>query len=179
MVLIVLGKNSLTIFAVLSSYSRTRPGAGATREFAKFARSSLGLIANNSRRPFRPRTSCDQSQFQVSYEADDRDQYVTFVHPEGLPYFYHEKFVTTDNMNDPKVKHLVSAALNVVLQLLRCRKETSTDFTFHEDVEFCIELKNLNNPPEFNYYIVDHKKRSIFWADDREPPGLEGATRGV
>lgn len=104
------------------------------------------------------------------------------VHPEGLPYFQQDQFVTSDNMNDLQVRELVAKALALVCFMLKDMKDKQVEFSFPEDVDICIELENLNDPPEFTYYIADHKGKTIFWADSREPANIqeaEGVTRGV
>lgn len=76
-------------------------------------------------------------------------------------------------MLDPQVQGLIPSALGMILYLLQHRKQSDEAFTFPRDVEFCLELRSLTTPPEFNYYIVDHKNQTVFWADDRQPAVIE------
>ena len=101
------------------------------------------------------------------------------THPEGLPYFQQEMFVTCDNMLDPEVQRLVPKALSMLCHMLKYRKDTDPSFTFHQHVEFCLELRTLTTPPEFNYYIVDHRNKTVFWADDRRPAVIENREDGM
>ncbi|KAF8608095.1 hypothetical protein BDV93DRAFT_586085 [Ceratobasidium sp. AG-I] len=103
-----------------------------------------------------------------------RHRFTTHTHPEGLPYFQQETFVTCDNMLDSEIRQLVPKALSMLCHMLKYRKDTDPSFTFHQHVEFCLELKTLTTPPEFNYYIADHRNQTIFWADDRRPAVIEG-----
>jgi hypothetical protein len=104
------------------------------------------------------------------------------IHPEGRPYFQDDKFVTSDDMQNLEIRSRISQALGLIFYMLKHMKATKQGFTFHQEVEFCIELETITSPPEFNYYIVDHKERKIFWADNRQPAdveGTEGAARGA
>ncbi|EUC57441.1 hypothetical protein RSOL_222110 [Rhizoctonia solani AG-3 Rhs1AP] len=100
------------------------------------------------------------------------------IHPEGLPYFHQDKLVTSDNLDDPHVKELVASAVALVCCMLRHMKDIQEDFKFHDEVELCVELKSTDYPPKFNYYIADHAKQTIFWADSREPESIQEA-KGV
>lgn len=88
-------------------------------------------------------------------------------------------FVTCDNMLDSEVQRLVPQALSMLCHMLKYRKDTSRSFTFHEQVEFCLELRTLTTPPEFNYYIADRKNQTVFWADDRRPAAVEAREDGM
>lgn len=167
------------------SYDKSRAGAGKSQmgKATKLAKSNLSRNGSNSIRRNRliSKDARDQSS-DKQLILDERHRFNTHTHPEGLPYFQQDQFVTSDNMGDPEVQKLVARALVLVCHMLKHLKETQDDFTFHEDVDICVELENLNDPPEFNYYIADHKRKTIFWADDREPGDVqevEDVTRGV
>jgi hypothetical protein len=103
------------------------------------------------------------------------------IHPEGLPYFYQDKLVTYDNMDVPRIKECLVVAIALVCYMLRHMKDAQQNFTFHEEVELCVELTTTDYPPKFNYYIADHANQSIFWADTQEPESIqcsEGIMRG-
>ncbi|CAE7200024.1 unnamed protein product [Rhizoctonia solani] len=115
---------------------------------------------------------------QLQLQRVDRHRFDMIIHPEGLPYFYQDKLVTSDNIDDPRVKGLVASAVALICWMLRHMKDIQADFKFHEEVELCVELKSTDYPPKFNYYIADHAKQTLFWADSREPENIREA-KGV
>ncbi|CUA74535.1 hypothetical protein RSOLAG22IIIB_05595 [Rhizoctonia solani] len=135
---------------------------------------------------FEPNESIDQQTASIQSREDqpqlqkfDRHRFDMIIHPEGLPYFYQDKFVTSDNLNDPHVKGLVTSAVALICCMLRHLKDIQDDFKFHDEVELCVELKSTEYPPKFNYYIADHAKQIIFWADSREPGGIQEAKGAI
>ncbi|KAJ1305912.1 hypothetical protein OPQ81_010631 [Rhizoctonia solani] len=156
-----------------SRYSSARVGSGSPKEIVKVAHSNTDGGINED-----PKTSWNQAQDvhdQSWVQKFDKNRFDVAIHPEGLPYFYQDKLVTYDNMDDPHIKKLLENAVALVSYMLKHMKDMREDFTFHEEVELCIELKTVDYPPKFNYYIADHSKRIIFWADSREPESIQKA----
>ncbi|ELU39136.1 hypothetical protein AG1IA_06824 [Rhizoctonia solani AG-1 IA] len=170
-----------TLASQCSRYSSTRAGSGSTHEFSEGCVHNAAKKSHDSSIKAQPKAQLEDEYSQSQHQKVDSHQFEMAIHPEGLPYFYQDKFVTYDNVNDPNIKKLTVVAVAFVCYMLRNMKDTQSDFAFHEEVELCIELKTTNYPPEFNYYIVDHAKQSIFWADIREPESIKeikGIARG-
>ncbi|KAF8678896.1 AMP-binding enzyme C-terminal domain [Rhizoctonia solani] len=157
----------------IRQYSSTRAGSGSTHEFSEGCVHNAAKKSHDSSIKAQPKAQLEDEYSQSQHQKVDSHQFEMAIHPEGLPYFYQDKFVTYDNVNDPNIKKLTVVAVAFVCYMLRNMKDTQSDFAFHEEVELCIELKTTNYPPEFNYYIVDHAKQSIFWADIREPESIK------
>ncbi|KAF8706865.1 AMP-binding enzyme C-terminal domain, partial [Rhizoctonia solani] len=162
-----------TLASQCSRYSSTRAGSGSTHEFSEGCGHNAAKNSHDSSIKAQPKAQLEDEYSQSQHQKVDSHQFEMAIHPEGLPYFYQDKFVTYDNVNDPNIKKLTVVAIAFVCYMLRNMKDTQSDFAFHEEVELCIELKTTNYPPEFNYYIVDHAKQSIFWADIREPESIK------
>ncbi|KAF8720599.1 AMP-binding enzyme C-terminal domain, partial [Rhizoctonia solani] len=158
----------------IKQYSSTRAGSGSTHEFSEGWAHSAVKKSHDSSIKAPPKAQLEDEYSQSQHQKVNSHQFEMAIHPEGLPYFYQDKFVTYDNVNNPNIKKLTVVAAAFVCYMLRNMKDTQSDFAFHEEVELCIELKTTNYPPEFNYYIVDHANQSIFWADLREPESIKG-----
>ncbi|CAE6521746.1 unnamed protein product [Rhizoctonia solani] len=157
-----------------SRYSSARVGSGEPREAIKDTDSNPdGSLIDRH-----PISSIRSRDDQLQLQKIDRHRFDMIIHPEGLPYFHQDKLVTSDNLDDPHVKELVASAVALVCCMLRHMKDIQEDFKFHDEVELCVELKSTDYPPKFNYYIADHAKQTIFWADSREPESIQEA-KGV
>ncbi|KAG8731372.1 hypothetical protein FRC11_004352 [Ceratobasidium sp. 423] len=142
-----------------SRYSSIRVGSGEplAQDIIKTTDSSPNGGINNPK----ARLSTQARDNQLQLQKIDRHRFDMVVHPEGLPYFYQDKLVTTDNIDDPHVKELITSAVALVCFMLKRMKDIQEDFTFHEEVE-----------------LSDHARQIIFWADSREPESIREA-KGV
>ncbi|QRV83969.1 WW domain protein [Ceratobasidium sp. AG-Ba] len=98
-----------------------------------------------------------------------------YVHPEGRPYYHQGALLTFEDMHNAETASLVLQALASICFMLKMKHEGCIETSIHRDIEICIELETLISPPKFNYYVVDCRKRSIFWADSRRPTEIEQA----
>ncbi|CEL52516.1 hypothetical protein RSOLAG1IB_05720 [Rhizoctonia solani AG-1 IB] len=154
-----------------SRYSSTRVGRGFPQEVTKVVGHGT---PKNSKDPSAASSQVQDEHCPHQLQKADRYRFKMFIHPEGLPYFYQDKLVTCDNMDDPRIKECLVVAIALVCYMLRHMKDVQQNFTFHEEVELCVELTTTDYPPKFNYYIADHENQSIFWADAREPESIQG-----
>ncbi|KAG8784899.1 hypothetical protein FRC12_018158 [Ceratobasidium sp. 428] len=171
-------KPDLSIMEILTCYAREDPEFDVILKHC----SSLDLpnetCCRQYAKPGLPSGS-SRSQHALSQSSSGQDCLIKHMHPEGRPYFQLGQFVTSDDMENPEIGKIMPQALALVVLILKQTNEACSDPVVQQELEFCIELESLTLPPEFNYYIVDRKGRSIFWASNHRPCEIENASEAT
>jgi hypothetical protein len=93
------------------------------------------------------------------------------VHPEGLPFYYHEEWylVTDNDIRNPDTLALLTTAYV---------QASSTAKVFGYELDKCDLCIRVDAPSsQCYYYLVDHSNRKVFWLHDEssETIGLQDA----
>ena len=109
------------------------------------------------------------------------------MHPEGLPYYKHVgrfTYLTEANIGSrsPQVHERLLQYVNYIELLAdnlrngddKLEVPNSGGIIYDKDIEVVIEVDNEAN---YSYYMVDMKRRNIFWLEEYEFPEGHGVEK--
>ncbi|CAE6490340.1 unnamed protein product [Rhizoctonia solani] len=136
--------------------------AKAPTEFDRFTPVNYVKVDNDLASALGVTTDNPLSQSMIAVTIRDSIQSLgTIVHPEGGLISYRGCIVSTQNLTDTHV----AIAAHIVE---KCDG-------YAKDAEITIFIYIMSR--QVDYYVVDHKARTIVWADGQAPESFEGATR--
>ncbi|KIM86765.1 hypothetical protein PILCRDRAFT_816011 [Piloderma croceum F 1598] len=92
--------------------------------------------------------------------------WISYTHPEGARYFFHEeKRIYTDaNLYDPEELVIITESANQILTDLN-NKAMDDKVTLPTDVELVLEIHAQGTEMVCGYYLVEHSSRCLFWLE--------------